>query len=91
MEARTHEPTMMAPLARPEHLRVTYDIHVGRKPYVRAVWITVAMPLGMRPDDRLRDFAARAAVAAYKGLSGPEAGAFIRASRGRAAREENEQ
>jgi hypothetical protein len=35
----------------------------------------------------LRDFAARAAVAAYKGLSGPEAGAFIRASRGHTARE----
>lgn len=87
METRTHEPAMMAPLARPEHLRVTYDIHVGRKPYVRAVWITVAMPHSMSPDDRLRDFVARAAVAAYKGLSGPDVGAFIRACRGRTARE----
>lgn len=87
MEARTHEPATMAPLVCPEHIRVTYDIQVGRKPYVRAIWITVAMPHRMSPDDRLRDFVARAAVAAYKGLSGPEAGAFIRACR--TAREED--
>jgi hypothetical protein len=83
---------MMAPLARPEHIRVTYDVQVfPDRPYMREVRITVAMPHSMSPNDRLRDFAARAAVAAYKRLSGPDAGAFIRACRGRTAREENEQ